>query len=50
MKPSCDSGPGSWQSPDWRERVILGRRRHEVGPVGLGFWDFTCAVKRVPSG
>lgn len=44
MKPSCGSGPGSWQNPAWRERAILGRR-YETGAVGLGSWDLTCAAR-----
>lgn len=43
MKPSCGSGPGSWQNPDRRagvngmERAKLGRRSsEEAGSEGLG--------------
>ena len=45
MKPSCDSG--SRQNPGWRERAIQGKRRYEVGAVGLGTWDLTRAGKLV---
>lgn len=43
LKPSCDSGPGSLQNPDWRERAALGRRRYQVG-----LWGWAPETAHVP--